>query len=115
MVNRALIARDELGPLEVEVLFVARVKHDGAVVLIALGGEMGGLRQREHEIGLAGVEPFVRVIEHERRGELVGSPRGQLSSAQRPKRAISVGVSNKSFLSRIPTLTGQGGIRRSAV
>ena len=50
MMDRSPVSRDELGLLEVEFLLVAQGKNDGAVVVLALGGEMNGLRHLEHEV-----------------------------------------------------------------
>ena len=65
VMDRPPVARDELGLLEIEFLLVAERKNDGAVVIVALRGEMNGLRQREHKIRRTRALPFVRVVEHE--------------------------------------------------
>ena len=70
MVDRPPVSRDELGLFEIEFLLVAQGKYDGAVVVLALGGEMNGFRQLEHEVWRTGVVPFVRVVKHERRGRV---------------------------------------------
>ena len=50
MVDCPPISRDELGLLDVEFLLVAQGKYNGAVVVLALGGEMNGFRHLEHEV-----------------------------------------------------------------